>query len=351
MEPSASSVPSASSAPSANGYPDHPILVRAWRGGAVESVHRGAWCLVDSAGDVLDGAGGWEEPFYVRSTIKSIQALPLVETGAAERFGLTDEELVLAMASHNGEECHTRTARSALARAGLSPEDLRCGTHPPFDRRVRADLRARGEKPTQLHNNCSGKHAGFLLLAKHLGVPLERYLDPASEGQQRVRDALAELSETPAAELVPAVDGCSAPTYRVPLQGLATAFARLANPDGLPTDRRAACRRMTAAVRAHPVLLAGSRRRLDTEIVRATDGRLYPKVGAEAVYAIGVCGADRGLAIKIDDGGTRGLEALVVALIERLGLADPGELAGLAAWRDPVLRNRAGLEVGRIETL
>lgn len=337
--------------PSASGYPSNPVVVRVLRGGEVESVHRGAWCLVDVEGALLAGAGDVEHPYYVRSSVKALQALPLLESGAAERFGFGDRELALAIASHGGEPCHTEVAAAALARLGLGPEHLRCGAHPPFEARARAALAARGEAPSALHNNCSGKHAGFLALALHLGDPPERYLDPDSRAQARVRATLAELAGVPRLTLVPALDGCSAPTYRLPLRALATAFARLSNPDGLGRERRAAAERLTRVAAAYPVLVGGSRQFLDTDVLQACGGRLFPKIGAEAVHALGVVGGGRALAVKIDDGGARALPLLVVGLLEALGLASSEELARLAAWRAGPLPNVAGLEAGRAEVV
>ena len=334
---------------SAAGYPENPVLVRVWRGDAVESVHRGAWVLVDGGGRVLAGAGSYDSPFYARSSVKSLQALPLLETGAADRFAFEDEEIALALASHSGEACHTERVAATLARIGLDAADLACGVHPPQDFETRRALERAGRRPTALHNNCSGKHAGFLALARHLGVDTRAYLDPASEGQVLVRAALSDLTGAAAETLVPAIDGCSAPTYRLPLRGLATAFARLATPDGLAPGRRRHCERMLGAVARHPVLLAGSHKRLCTDLVRASAGRLFPKIGAEAVYAIGVRGGDRGLAVKLDDGGARGLFATVLAVLERHALATGSELAALDAWRRETLENFAGLTVGRLE--
>ncbi len=337
--------------PSPNGYPENPVVVRVWRGREVESVHRGAWCLVDVSGQVLAGAGAWDAPFFVRSSVKSMQALPLLETGASERFSFSDEELALAMASHSGEPCHTECVQGTLARLGRSVRDLRCGAHPPQDDAAREALRARGEKPSALHNNCSGKHAGFLALAAHLGVPARSYLDPESEGQRLVRAVLAELTDREPASLVPELDGCSAPTYRLPLCALATAFARIANPEQLAPARRDHLRRMTRVAARHPVLIAGSSKRLDTDLLRASEGRLFPKIGAEAIHALGVVGGGRGLAVKIDDGGARAIHALVLGLCERLELALPAELERLQPWRERTIRNHAGLEVGRVEPL
>jgi len=335
--------------PDSHDYPENPVVVRVRRAGEVESVHRGAWCLVDDSGTVLAGAGAWDAPFFARSSIKALQALPLLESGAAERFSFSDEELALAIASHGGEACHTEIVGRTLQRLGLEPQHLLCGAHAPLDDAARAGLRARGAAPSTLHNNCSGKHAGFLALSRHLDQPRETYLEPAGAVQVAVREVLSALTDRKSAELVPALDGCSAPTYRLPLSALATAFVRVANPEGLPAERCAHFRRMTSAAGRYPVLIGASSKNIDTEILRATQGRLFAKIGAEAVHAIGVVGGRRALALKIDDGGPRALFALVMGLLEKLELASDAELARLAAWREHTLRNYAGREVGRIE--
>ena len=332
-------------------FPDNPPLVRLWRGGEVESQHRGAWCLVDTHGNVVEGAGDFAAPYYARSSVKCLQALPLLETGAADARGYGTEELALALASHDAEEIHTRRVAALLARMGLSADDLRCGPQPPGSAEARARLKDAGEKPCALHNNCSGKHAGFLALALHLGVPKESYLDPASASQRLVRDAVLEMAGLDDDELQTAVDGCSAPTFRLPLCSLATAFARVATPGRLAPARKAACERMLDAVARHPELIAGTKKRICTDIARATQGRLFPKIGGEAVYALGARGKDLALALKIDDGDNRALHALLVALLERFQLADAGELAQLEPWRERTLRNWAGLAVGRTEVL
>lgn len=330
-------------------YAENPVLARVWRGEHVESVHRGAWVLTDACGRVIDGAGEWGESFYARSAVKSLQALPLLETGAADRFGFGTADLALALASHSAEACHTDVVRGILARLDLDVSALRCGAHPPNDPGARRELAQSGERPTALHNNCSGKHAGFLALARHLGEDPAAYLDPDSRTQRLVREAVLEVCELEPDQVAVATDGCSAPTFRLPLVSLAAAFARIANPGSLGAVRRRHCERMTDAVAQHPELIAGRHKRPCTTIASATRGRLFPKVGAEAVYAVGVVGGSRGLAIKIDDGAWRGLYAVLPGLLEKLGLATPEELAGLEEWRGRPLRNHAGLDVGRIE--
>jgi len=332
-------------------WPDNPVLARVWRGAHVESQHRGAWVLAEPSGAVRASAGDSRQPVFARSSVKSLQALPLIESGAAARFGFSDAEIALALASHSGEPCHVEAVAALLGRLGLSEADLQCGPQPPADPTARLALEGAGLEPSRLHNNCSGKHAGFLALALHLGVDTARYLDPEAASQRRVREAVEAMALARPGEVTLAVDGCSAPTFRLPLERLATALARVANPADLPPERREACERMGRAVARHPELIAGSRKRLCTDLARATGGRIFPKVGGEAVYALGVRGASLGLAIKIDDGSARALAPLVVELLARLSLLAPGELEALSAWRSGPLRNWAGLEVGRLEVL
>jgi L-asparaginase II len=234
---------------------------------------------------------------------------------------------------------------------GLSVELLQCGPPPPGSSAARAELIRRGERPSALHNNCSGKHAGFLALTLHLGVDPARYLDPQAPPQQRVRRAVEEMCGVAAGEVQTATDGCSAPTFRLPLARLATAIARVANPDGLAPQRRAACERMQRAVAAHPDLIAGTRERICTDLARVSGGALFPKIGGEAIYLIGAVGRDRGLAVKVDDGSYRGFHALLVELCARFGWLDAQQVAALEAWRDRTLTNWAGRAVGHVEVL
>ena len=333
------------------GFPDQPVLARVWRGDHVESQHRGAWVVTDTAGRVLTSVGEVDWPFFARSSIKSLQALPLIETGAAERWGYTPSELALTLSSHNGAEQHTRAALAILKRLDLDESALQCGVQTPDDPQARDALVRAGRKPRAIHNNCSGKHVGFLALARHLGEDEDRYLDPQSEVQRLVRRAVVDLTDLDESELTTAIDGCSAPTFRMPLSSLATAFARVSNPDGLEASRRDALRGMLSAVAAHPAMVAGDYKRLCTALLRASEGRLFPKIGAEAVYAVGLRGEDRALAVKIDDGGLRALHAVVLSLLERLGWLDAGALSELEPFRGRPLENRVGREVGHIEVL
>lgn len=307
--------------------------------------------LADTAGHVIDGAGAWDAPMFARSSVKSLQALPLLESGAAQHFEFSDADIALALASHNAETVHTRGVEAVLERLGLSATDLQCGPQPPADPAARAQLRAEGRAPTAVHNNCSGKHAGFLALTLHLGAPTASYLDPESPAQRLVRKAVVEMTGVEPRDLSVAIDGCGAPTFRMPLRKLATAFARVSTPDGLPPARRVACERMLAAVARHPEMIAGQHQRICTDIARIGGGKLFPKIGGEAVFGLGVRGKDRALAIKIDDGAARALHAVVVGLLRRFEFATTAELDGLARWEERRLRNWAGREIGRTEVL
>ena len=331
--------------------PDDPVLVRLWRSEFVESQHRGSWCLIDSGGEVIAQAGSIDYPFFARSSIKSLQAIPLLEEGAAQAFGMNDEELSLALASHNAEECHTSKVGALLARLDLSIDDLQCGAHAPGDSDVARALVNAGEEPTALHNNCSGKHAGFLALSKHLGAPPSDYLDPSGAVQTLVRAAIASMCGVDAETLTWGTDGCSAPTYRIPLRSLGLAFARVVEPSGLSPERRAACEQMMSAVAQNPILIAGSRGRICTELSRVTRGRLFPKIGAEGVYAVGDRATGRALAVKIDDGGKRALHAVVVELLNRFEMIEDAEARALESWVHRDLLNHAGLTVGRTEVV
>lgn len=329
----------------------NPILVHVRRGAHVESVHRGGWALVDREGIRLEGAGDLDAPIYARSSVKCLQALPLLESGAADAAAYGEADLALALASHSGEAIHTERVAAILLRLGLSSEALQCGEQPPTDPVTRRSLVSAGERPTSLHNNCSGKHAGFLAQARHLGVDPASYLDPGAPVQGHVRETVGELCGLDPAGLEFAVDGCSAPTWRLPLRGLGRAFARVANPGSQGSSRREACERILAAAAAHPELVAGTHGRLCTEILAATGGRLFPKVGAEAVYAVGIRGGDAALVVKVDDGAFRAVHAVVVHLLRRLELCTPAEGEALAHWVDAPVKNWAGREVGGYEVL
>ena len=312
----------------------NPIVVEVTRGGLVESAHRGAGIVVDADGGVVLQFGDVGRPVFPRSAVKPIQALPLIESGAAARFGLTPEELALACASHSGEPEHVALAAGMLARAGLDETALACGAHWPTN----AEAARAVARPSALHNNCSGKHAGFLCLACVRRWPTQGYEDAGHSVQRAVKAALEDVcgERLDAAGL----DGCSIPTYAISLTGLARGFARMATGRGLGVQRAAAARRLFGAMAAHPFQVAGTGR-FDTRAMTLLGGRAITKTGAEGVFCAALPGLGLGLAVKADDGATRAAEAMIAALIGRF-LALPEDLAR------PKLRNWRGAEVGEI---
>lgn len=335
----------------------NPVLVEAWRGGSVESAHRGAFAVVDAAGAVLCARGDIERPVFPRSAVKLLQALPLVASGAADALQLSDEELALACASHNGEPAHVATAAAMLAKAGLDAAVLECGAHWPYREAFQRQMAARGETPTPLHNNCSGKHAGFVCLGCHLarratGAALREtvtgYVQPDHAVMREVRHALQASTGWDLAQAPQGIDGCSIPTYGIPLRHLAQGFARVASGVGLGDDFARAARRLRRAVANAPFMVAGSDR-FDTRVMQRLGERVCCKVGAEGMYCAALPERGLGVALKIDDGNNaRAAEVVMATLIEGLVTLDAAQAAWLRTLSDATLRNWNGIAVGRL---
>ena len=266
----------------------NPVLVHALRGGAVESMHRGAYAVVDADGALALQAGDIERPVFPRSAVKVLQALPLVASGAAEHFGLSDAELALACASHGGEPAHAAVATSMLAKAGLDEAALECGTHWPYHDASLKALAGAGRTPTALNNNCSGKHAGFVCLGCLMAGSRDRrdfvrgYVKPEHPVMREVSAALQAATGWDLARSPAGTDGCSIPTFAIPLRHLAHAFARVATGTGLSAGHAAAARRLRHAVAAEPYMVAGSGR-FDTRVMQHFGARVFCKVGAEGM--------------------------------------------------------------------
>ncbi len=326
----------------------NPILVNTIRGGHVECRHRGAIAVCDARGRVVHSWGDIDFPVYPRSAIKALQALPLVETGAADHFDLSPAELALACASHGGEPVHTDAVAGLLARVGLGVDDLECGPHLPYHEPTAAKLIRAGIEPGRVHNNCSGKHAGMLATSKCLDETTPGYIEPEHPSQRRWIDALGELADTDMARLPASRDGCGIPVIALPLRAMATAFARVAAPDDLPTVRAGALARITDAIGAHPYMVAGSGR-LCTEVMQLTGTRLLLKTGAEGVFTAILPAQGLGVALKIDDGNTAASEVALLHLLERLGALSGDDREALAERLRIPIRNSRGLLTGHRE--
>jgi L-asparaginase II len=325
----------------------NPVLVEAVRGDFVERRHRGAYAVCRPDGEVIAAAGDLERMFLPRSAIKLFQALPIIESGAADARGLDARRLALACASHQGSSRHAATAAQWLTEMGLGERHLMCGPQVPNDGPTRRALRDTGQPPSQLHNNCSGKHVGFLTTALHIGAPVEGYVERDHPVQKAAHDAFCEACGEDA-PLGWAVDGCSAPNFAARLSRLAGAAARVARPDqGFSSGvRAAAAARLRDAMMAHPFEIAGEGRAC-TELMEAAAGRAAVKTGAEGSFIGILPEAGLGIAIKIDDGDTTAAEAVMAALLMRHGAVDPADRRALRRMR-PQLTNRRGLAVGEV---
>jgi L-asparaginase II len=315
-----------------------PVLVELTRGGRVESRHNGAAVVLDADGGTVFAVGDVEQAVYPRSAVKAILALPLVETGAADRLGLTEAEIALACSSHSGEPVHVEAAASMLGKAGQTVGRLECGTHWPINEAAAHALARAGGTPNALHNNCSGKHSGFICLACDRGDDPAGYVMPDHPTMREVTASLAALTSTVLDEHNRAVDGCSIPTFAIPLRALALAFARFGTGTGLGGARAAATRRIRAAVAANPIMVAGTGR-FCTRLMTAMGARVFAKSGAEGVYCAALPDLGLGIAVKCDDGAGRAAEVVTATLIARF-------LPNLAALAAPVLRNWNGIHVG-----
>jgi L-asparaginase II len=323
------------------------VRVEILRGGLVESIHDVYLAVATADARVVARAGRLEAPVLARSAIKPFQALPLVLDGAADRLGLTDRELALCCASHSGEPEHVDVARSILARAGVGEEMLACGPHPPMSRAAAAALREAGVEPGRVHNNCSGKHAGMLALARAHGWATGGYHEAGHPVQRRVLAEMARWGRVPEEEIGTAVDGCGVVAFGLPLTAMAAAMARLVAAAGQGEPGPA---RIVGAMAGHPFLVGGSGR-LCTRLIEVTNGRVLAKVGAEGVYAAADRGRQVGLAVKARDGARRAAEVALLAVLEALDLITSEELEALARWARPEVRNTRYEVVGEVRAV
>jgi len=326
---------------------DHnPVLVEILRGPLLESRHRGAVAVADASGKIAFAVGDIAAPVFPRSAIKALQALPLVESGAADRFGFGDEELALACASHSGEPGHVAVVERMLAAAGLDASALRCGAHWPMSQSAAYALAKTGTA-SALHNNCSGKHAGFLCLACALGVDRVDYWRPEHNVQREARAAIENVTGAVLGEDICAIDGCSVPTWAIPLENLATGFAKFVTGQGLSPSRAAAAARLMRACAQKPWHVAGTGR-FCTEIMQIFGARVFIKTGAEGVYCGALPEQGLGIALKCDDGASRAAQAIIATMIARFLPMSEAERQALSPLLRPVLRNWNGFEVGAV---
>ena len=330
-------------------------LVEVRRGAITESRHRGHIVVIEPDENIVAYLGSPQTVTFLRSSAKPFQALPLITSGAADRFDFTDREVALACASHNGESIHTELAESMLQKIGLGPEALKCGIHEPYGLEAAGRLRLSGQAPNVLHNNCSGKHAGMLAVAKHLGAPIDTYNRAENPVQIAIADAMSQFCGVPVTDMTVGIDGCAVPVFGITVKAMALAYARLVSPP--PTfdkPTRDACARIVRVMSAYPELIGGTSDRLDTQLMRAAPGGLISKVGAEGVYTAGILPCEEwpkglGLALKIEDGDDkRARPTVVVETLRQLGVLRDESLEAVASYAFFPVRNRPGEVVGEV---
>jgi L-asparaginase II len=320
------------------------------RGARVESVHHVAACVADVDGEVVLKAGTIETPVFLRSSAKPFIAAASVRAGVLERFGFGERELALMCASHNGEPGHVELVASMLERIGATVDDLACGAQTPSYEPAAAALAARGERATQLHNNCSGKHAGILALATVIGAPFEGYLEAGHPAEQLILAMCERVSDDVFEGDRLAVDGCGIPVYATTLHKAAVSFARLATLHGVEDEDAIALARVSAAMVSEPWYVAGTGR-FDTDLMRATAGRIVSKAGAEGFHCDAILDAGLGLALKVIDGSRRAAPPATLAALDSLRVLEPKARAALRQHAVAPVKNLAGRVVGEVAAL
>ncbi|MEC8011238.1 MAG: asparaginase [Pseudomonadota bacterium] len=331
----------------------NPVLVEVLRGSHVESMHRGSYCISDMNGVIIGQAGDIATPVFPRSTVKLIQAIPLVETGAAQYFDFTSEELALTCASHNGEATHSRLAHRILDKIQLSESDLACGSHWPMSEKAGRTLAALYEAPCQLHNNCSGKHAGFLAFLKYNKINIKNYTSHEHPMQVEIRKTLENVMQVDLTHAPMGIDGCAIPTWAISLHQLAHGFARLSAPtQHFDKTRAKAIQTLTDAVFDNPYMIAGEDR-YDTKVMQGFNRKIFVKIGAEGVFTAFLPEQKIGIAVKCDDGSFRGAENILTGLLIRYNLIGREAFveAGLENLLAPLVLNRNAETVGVIKPL
>ncbi len=323
------------------------ILVEVSRGSSVENIHRGNIAVVNLRKKLAAWVGEPYKRCFMRSCSKPIQAIAVLETGAAEYYGLSDREIAVMCASHYSESFHVEAVLSILHKLGLEESHLRCGATYSINEKVTAEHIRKGFDSRKVFNNCSGKHAGMLAMALKEGYAVENYEAAENPVQLRMLQTMSDFAEVALSEIGLGIDGCGVPVYELPLYNMALAFAKLSCPEGLSLERQQAVKRVIKSMTAYPEMVAGTDG-FCTELMRHTGGRLVAKLGADAVYCVSDMEKGLGLALKIEDGNLRVLSCAVVEALWQLGLLREQELDRLKPFHIKQNQNTLGDKVGEI---
>ncbi len=321
------------------------ILVKTYRGPLEDLFHTGHIAVVDSQGKLLYSCGDPDRVCYARSSAKPIQALCVLESGAAEKFGLDDQDIALFCASHNGEPMHVEAVRRALAKAGLDEGYLQCGVHYPLYEPEADRMKAEGIEPRQIHCNCSGKHTGMLVTAAALGEELDSYYKPEHPVQRRIRAMVGQVCQYAPEKIILGTDGCGVPVHALPLRAFAHGIARMADPACLGGKLGEEAARITAAMAQYPEIMSGTGR-IDAQLMRKYPDRLFCKSGADGYYIVGDKQEGIGVAVKIDSGVGQARNAVVTEVLRQLGIISEQDLEEFAAVHTPTARNHKNEDVG-----
>jgi len=329
------------------------------RGTTCESIHWGAYAVVDVEGNLLASHGNTQAITYLRSSAKPFQALPLIEMGGHKKYALTEEEIALTCASHSGTDEHDRVVQNIHRKVGLVQNQLLCGSHPPIHKPTRDTLIKNDENPSPYRHNCSGKHSGMLALAQMLGATSKDYINPQHPAQQLILQVISEMCSVPVDQIAIGIDGCSAPNFAIPLYSTALGFARLCDPEKatipVSPQRISACQTITAAMTSNPEIVAGPDR-FDTDLMRVAAGKVVSKGGAEGYQAMGIflgtlspTSPAIGIALKIADGDPkdRARPAVAMRILQELGVLSSKDLETLSIYGPELsIKNWRRLDVG-----
>jgi len=331
------------------------ILAKVIRGETIESIHRGHLIVVSGDGKIIAQLGNPEMVTFFRSSAKPFQVIPFLTSCAAESFGFSEREIALACGSHSGEKFHIETVEKMLEKIGFSETDLRCGVHVPFNEEVAEELIKASKKPMQLHNNCSGKHASMLAVAKQTGADFKTYELLENPVQQKILETVSKFSDVPKNQIKIGIDGCAVPNFALPVSAMAKSFARLVfPPKSFDKETREACRQIVSAMISYPEMIGGTER-LDTIIMQALRGKIVSKIGAEGIYTAGILPSQKwkkglGIAFKIEDGEDKRARAVVaIELFRQLGILDEKAAETLDEFSPMQIKNRRGDKVGEVK--
>lgn len=321
------------------------IVAKTYRGNIIDLTHIGHIAVVDYTGKILYKYGNPERVTFARSSAKPIQAIPVLESGAVEEYGITDKEIAIFCASHNGESFHVDAVRSILKKAGLNEDYLQCGSHYPLASYVTEEMKSKGITPENIHCNCSGKHSGMLITCKYYGEDLYTYYKPEHPVQKRIMKTISEVCEYDEDKILTAVDGCGVPVHAMPLYKFAQGFARLSKPDVFSADREKVIRRITSAMTKYPEMVAGTDR-ICTDLMKVCGDRLFAKGGAAAYYAVGLKDKGIGITFKIEDGNSKIVPAVVLETLRQLDVIKDEELKKLEKYYVLKIKNHKKEIVG-----